>query len=173
MRWDRLLAEIEASQIDDAALERDALASELVDEEWAEARARDLIWGEVALEVSGVGWIEGRVIRSAEDFVVLSDQAREMVVARSAVLGWRGGGGRAPELRGVAARLGWSQVLRALRDDAEDVRLVRVDGSHVTGRVEAVARDAVRLGQPGTGPSGFGPSGPWVVLPTVATLQVL
>lgn len=171
MRWDRLLAEIEASQLDEAALERDALASDLVDEEWSAARARDLIWGDVALEVCGAGWIEGRVVRSAEEFVVLGSGEREVVVARSAVLGWRGGAGRAPAPRGVAARLGWSQLLRAVRDDGEDVRLVRVDGSQVTGAVRAVARDAVRLGSHDAEEAGS--AGVWVVLAAVATLQVL
>ena len=171
MRWDRLLAEIEASLLDEAALERDALAADLVDEEWSGARAQDLIWGEVALEVHGLGWIEGRVLRSAEDFLVLAEGPREVVVARRAVLGWRGGGGRAPEPRGVSARLGWAQLLRAVRDDGDDVRLARIDGSQVTGIVDAVARDAVRLG-----PSGGltdSSAGTWVVLSAVATLQVL
>lgn len=171
MRWERLLADIEDSQLDEAALERDVLASELVDEEWSGARARDLVWGDVALEVRGAGWVEGRVTRSAEEFVVLGDASREVVVARSAVLGWRGGRGRAPELRGVAARLGWSQLLRALRDDGEEVRVSRVDGSQVTGTVEAVTQDAFRLGP--TGDVALGPTAVWVVLPAVATLQVL
>ncbi len=173
MRWDRLLAEIEASQVDEAALERDALASELVDEEWAGARARDLIWGEVALEVRGAGWIEGQVIRSADELVVLSGAAREVVVARSAVLGWRGGTGRAPEPRGVAARLGWSQLLRALRDDGEEVRVWRVDGTQVTGSIEAVTHDAFRLGPTGGAlAQETGTSTVWVVLAAVAALQV-
>ncbi len=177
MRWDRLLAEIEASALDEAALERDALAAELVDEEWSGARARDLVWGEVALDVRGVGWVEGRVIRSAEEFVVLAEEAREVVVARGAVLGWRGGSGRAPELRGLSARLGWSQLLRALRDDGEDVRLVRVDGAQLTGTVDVVTQDAIRLGPstratPG-GAGATGAAGPWVMLSAVATLQVL
>lgn len=171
MRWDRLLAEIEASLHDEAALERDALAADLVDEEWSGARARELIWGEVALEVHGFGWIEGRVLRSAEDFVVLAEGPREVVVARHAVLGWRGGGGRAPEPQGVRARLGWAQLLRAVRDDGDDVRVVRTDGSQVTGIVDAVARDAVRLGP--SGGLADGASGTWIVLRAFATLQVL
>ena len=171
MRWDRLLADIEAAVLDEAALERDALAADLVDEEWSGARAQDLIWGEVALEVQGVGWIEGDVLRSAADFVVLAEGLREVVVARRAVLGWRGGAGRAPQLQGVSARLGWAQLLRAVRDDGDDVRLRRVDGSQVTGVVDAVARDAVRLG-PSAGLTDVSP-GAWVVLSAVATLQVL
>lgn len=171
MRWDRLLADIEASVLDEAALERDALAADLVDEEWSGARAHDLIWGEVALEVRGLGWIEGHVLRSAEDFVVLAEGLREVVVARRAVLGWRGGAGRAPQPQGVSARLGWAQLLRAVRDDGDDVRLARIDGSQVTGVVDAVARDAVRLG-PSGGLADASP-GSWVVLSAVATLQVL
>ena len=104
-------------------------------------------------------------------FLVLAEGPREVVVARRAVLGWRGGGGRAPEPRGVSARLGWAQLLRAVRDDGDDVRLARIDGSQVTGIVDAVARDAVRLG-----PSGGltdSSAGTWVVLRAVATLQVL
>jgi len=171
MRWDRLLAEIEASALDEAALERDALAGELVDEEWSGVRARDLIWGDVALEARGVGWIEGQVVRSTEEFVVLAAGAREVVVARSAVLGWRGGSGRAPELRGVSARLGWSQLLRAIRDDGEDVRVLRIDGSQVVGRIDAVTPDAIRVqSHGGADPGG---QGVWLVLAVLATLQVV
>lgn len=174
MRWDRLLAEIEASQVDEAALERDALASELVDEEWAGARARDLIWGEVALEVRGAGWVEGQVIRSADAFVIVGDGPREVVVARDAVLGWRGGSGRAPEPSGIDARLGWSQLLRALRDDGEEVRVWRVDGAQLAGRIETVTQDAFRLGPTGgAAPQAPGTSGRWVVRSAVAALQVL
>lgn len=169
MRWDRLLGEIEASALDDAALERDALAGELVDEEWSGVRAQDLVWGDVALEVRGVGWVEGRVARSTKDFVVLTAGAREIVVAWSAVLGWRGGTGRAPELRGVSARLGWSQLLRAIRDDGDDVHLVRIDGSQVSGTVEAVTQDAVRVRPSGT--TGPVSAVVWVVLTGVAILQ--
>ena len=170
MRWDRLLAEIEASALDEAALERDALAVELTDEEWSGARIRDLVWGDVALDVRGVGWVEGRVLRSTEEFMVLAEAAREIVVARAALLGWRGGSGRAPEPRGVEARLGWAQLLRALRDEGEPVCVVRTDGVAVTGVVGAVTREAVRL--EGSGKENPG-SPVWVVLTAVATLHVL
>lgn len=171
MRWDRLLAEIEAAALDEATLERDALAGELVDEEWAAVRARDLIWGDVALDVRGVGWIEGQVVRPAEDFVVMTAGVRDVIVARSAVLGWRGGTGRAPELLGVGARLGWSQLLRAIRDDGEDVRVVRIDGSQVVGTIGAVAQDAIRV-RP-LGGADPGSTAVWVVLTAIATLQVV
>ncbi|MFT4298821.1 MAG: hypothetical protein QM597_04190 [Aeromicrobium sp.] len=165
MRWQRLFDELEASVADEEALEREALVHDLVDEEWAQASSCDLIWGGVAVEAQGAGWIEGRVQRASRDFVVVEAAAGgETVVARSAILGWRGGAGRAPQQGPVTARLGWTQLLRALRDDDVAVVVRRTDGSVVSGQIEAVAADAVRLG-------GLDATAMWTPFAAIATLR--
>ncbi|MFT4188126.1 MAG: hypothetical protein QM621_06040 [Aeromicrobium sp.] len=145
MRWERLFAEIEASVHDEEAWERDALADELTDGEWAETSARDLVWGEVDLDVASVGWVGGRVVRSTPEVVVVSSGGRDTVVAWSAVAGWRGGSGRAPELGEVERRLGWTRVARTFRDEGVTVRCHLRGGSLVDGVMETVAADALAL----------------------------
>jgi hypothetical protein len=76
--------------------------------------------------------------------VVLTTQG-EVAVARTAVTGWSGGSGRAPELTEVTRRWGWARLLRSLRDEGDLVHVVRTDGSQVQGRVSAVAADAARI----------------------------
>ncbi|WP_344199872.1 hypothetical protein [Aeromicrobium alkaliterrae] len=163
MRWERLFRELEASLLDTAALERDALVEELVDEEWTGVRARDLLWGEVVLDVLGAGRVEGQVTQALTDLVVVESLRQEVVVARAAVIGWCGGQGRAPSPSPVLARLGWARFLRELRDEATEVQVVRVDGGRVEGRVEAVIADAVQLVS--------ARAEEWVPLSAVATLQ--
>ncbi|WP_229053284.1 hypothetical protein [Aeromicrobium sp. Leaf350] len=163
MRWERLFADLEAQALDDAALERDALVEELVDEEWASVGSRDVLWGEVVIEVLGAGRIDGVVTQSLADLLVVeSAGCEDVVVSRAAVVGWRGGRGRAPALTPVTGRLGWAHVWRALRDEGSEARVARVDGAHVVGQVGAVIADAVLL---------EGPSGrtwlPWSAIATV------
>jgi len=145
MRWERLFAELESAAVDDAALERDALADDLVDEEWAAATTRDLLWGDVDLDVQGAGQVSGVVVRALPDVVVVLTTHGDVAVARTAVTGWSGGSGRAPELTEVTRRWGWARLLRSLRDEGDLVHVVRTDGSQVQGRVGAVAADAARI----------------------------
>ncbi len=164
MRWERLFADLEAASLDEAALERDALAEELVDEEWSTLTGHELLWGEVSIEVMGAGRVTGEVVEALADLVMVDTGHSEVAVARAAVVGWRGGSGRAPAPTPVTARLGWAQLLRSVRDESGEAQVVRVDGSHVTGRVSAVARDAVQVEAAG----GL----TWVPLRAVATLRI-
>lgn len=145
MRWDRLFADLEAAADDDDLLEREALVAELRDEEWARTPWRDLLVGEVELDVAGAGQVAGRVRLVNERLVRVSTPQREHVVALAAVRGVTASGDRAPEPSVVAARLGWSQVLRRLRDDGEPCRVVTTSGAVHDAHVEQVLADAVLL----------------------------
>lgn len=142
MRWDRLFADLEAAADDEALLEREALVSELADEEWSRVPWRELLGGDVELEVQGVGRLAGTVGLVNERLARLDAGALEHVVALRSVLGVRTTG-RAPTPTAVDARLGWPHVLRRLRDDGDEVVLRRVDGSSVRARVDRVVDGAV------------------------------
>lgn len=142
MRWDRLFADLEASADDEALVEREAMVVELRDEEWSRTPWRELLGGQVEVEVRGAGRLVGVVGLVNETLLRIDAGHLEHVVALSAVLGARTDA-RAPVLTSVDARLGWSHVLRRLRDDGDEVLLVRVDGSSVRARVEHVVDGAV------------------------------
>lgn len=142
MRWDRLFADLEAAADDDALVEREAMVAELRDEEWSRTPWRELLGGQVEVEVAGAGRLGGIVGLVNERLLRLDAGGLEHVVALAAVLGVRTDG-RAPALTSVDARLGWRQVLRRMRDDGDEVVLVRVDGSRVRAQVEQVVDGGV------------------------------
>jgi len=142
MRWDRLFADLEAAADDDALLEREAMVAELRDETWSRTPWRELLGGQVEVEVSGAGRLSGTVGLVNERLLRLDAGGLEHVVALGAVLGVRTEG-RAPTLTSVDARLGWSQVLRQIRADGDEVLVVRVDGSSVRAQVEQVVDGGV------------------------------
>jgi hypothetical protein len=144
MRWDRLFADLEAAADDDALLEREALVDELRDEVWAATPWRELLGGEVELEVLGAGRIAGRVGLVNERLLRVDAGSTEHVVALDAVLGARADA-RAPAPTSVDARLGWPHVLRRLRDDGDEVRFVRTDGAAWRGTVVRVVDGAVEV----------------------------
>lgn len=66
MRWERLFDEIEQQAVDVAAVERDALADDLVAETWRQTSWLDLAVGFIELDVEGVGQLRGEVHAIAE-----------------------------------------------------------------------------------------------------------
>lgn len=142
MRWDRLFADLEGQAAEIEREERDALADELRDGDWADTSWRDLLGGTVVLDVLGAGPVEGVVALVNERIVQLD---RDRVVAARAVVGVRSAQRRADEPGRVAASLGWGQVFRALRDAGEPVAVRLVDGTTRDGMVGVVGRDFVRL----------------------------
>lgn len=145
MRWERLFADLEA-QADDLALsERDALVEELRDSDWAQTSWRELLGGHVALQVQGLGLVEGRVELVNERLVHVRASHADVVVAVGAVASVLAHERRADPLSRVGDRLGWRIVLRALRDEDERVRLVRPDGATHDGVVVVVGQDFVTV----------------------------
>lgn len=145
MRWDRLFDDLEA-QADDLELqERDALVTDLRDEDWAGTSWRELLGGRVSLDVLGAGRLEGVVTLVNEQLIQLESEGVDHVVAANAVTEVLASQRRADAVTAVGARLGWGRVFRALRDTGEDVRLRLIDGTASDGVVDVVGRDFVRL----------------------------
>lgn len=145
MRWDRLFADLEAASDDEELVEREALVAELRDEEWVRTPWRALLAGEVELDVAGAGRVVGRVTLANERLVRLVAPRRDHLVALAAVRAVVAEGGRAAEPNRVEARLGWSQVLRRLRDEGEPSRVTTTNGVAMDALVEQVLTDAVLL----------------------------
>lgn len=145
MRWDRLFDDLEGQAVELEMQERDALVDELRDGDWAETSWRDLLGGRVVVEVLGAGRLEGEVVLVNEYLVQLSGDRADHVIAAGAVIAVHEAQRRADDPSLLGARLGWGQVLRALRDEGEDVRVRLVDGTTREGSVDVVGRDFVRL----------------------------
>ncbi len=145
MRWDRLFADLEGQAADLELEERDALVRELRDGEWAETSWRDLVGGEVVLEVAGLGRVRGEVRLVNEHVIHLASDRAEHLVNGPAVVEVVSSERRADPATSVTSRLGWGHVLRAARDDDDWVSVTRTDGQVVDGSVCAVGRDFVRL----------------------------
>ena len=148
MRWDRLFDDLEAQADEVEREERDALADELRDGEWAETRWRDLLGGRVVIELLGGTRLDGTVTLVNAQLLQLSGHRSDHVVSTDAVAVVHAAERRADASGRVAAALGWGHVFRALRDEGEDVVVRLVDGSMREGGVVAVGHDFVRLVTP-------------------------
>jgi hypothetical protein len=145
VRWERLFAELEAQGEDLEREERDVLVDELRDGDWSRTSWRDLLGGQVVIEVRGAGRVEGSLVLVNERLLQLSGPSGDHVVATSAVTTVHSSERRGAAPTRVEAALGWGQVLRALRDSGDEVRVRLVDGGVREGTIEVVGRDFVRL----------------------------
>jgi hypothetical protein len=143
MRWERLFAHLEGVAADAHAEERDALADDLRDEQWARLSWTDLLGGaDVRLDVVGLGDVRGRVV-GVGDVLLVEDAGRRLVVLPEAVTAVVGADGRAAPAAPTARTR--RQVARALRDAGVEVRVVRRDGRAVEGTIAAAGADFVQV----------------------------
>lgn len=164
VRWDRLFDELEAQVADRELEERDALADELRDGDWAQTTWRQLLGGRVSLQVLGVGRVEGIVALANATLVHLRGDLADQIVSAAAVTTVHASERRADDPTEVGAVLGWGHVLRALRDTGDLVRVRLTDGTSWDGVVDVVGRDFVRLRVE----SGRSHVIPWSVLAVVS-----
>jgi hypothetical protein len=145
MRWDRLFEDLEAQAADLELDERDALADELRDGDWAQTSWRQLLGGHVVLAVRGADRVEGVVTLVNDRLVHLRGEGIDHVVSAAAVMAVHSSERRADAPTAVGDALGWGHVFRALREADEEIRLRLVDGTIRDGSVWVVGRDFVRL----------------------------
>jgi len=151
MNWDEQLfavlddLEQQAESLFDA--ERDA---EVADRSRAEYGAVTLasrlmasIDAEIALAVTGVGRVSGRLRRVATGWLLLETVAGQWVVPLSAVTSVGGASSRSvPEVAwSPLTRLGLGSALRRLSEAGERCLVHRVDGSPLDGVVRRVGQD--------------------------------
>ncbi len=143
MRWERLFTELEAQIGDVEMQDRDALVDELADGDWAATSWRDLVGGQVVLNVQGHGQLAGEAVLVNQRLVQVRDERIDHIVNAEAVLAVVSSERRADDESRVSAGLSWGHVFRALREDP--VRVRRTDGSSVDGMVGVVGSDFVRI----------------------------
>lgn len=143
MRWDRLFADLEGSAFDEHADERDALAEDLSDEQWAVLSWTEVLGDpDVRLRVVGVGEVAGPVTAAGE-LLLIGREGRRLAVLPDAVTAVSGCDGRAAAVPRLSRTR--RQFARALRDEGSEVRIAQRDGSVLEGRVVAVGADFVQL----------------------------
>lgn len=146
MRWDRLFADLEGAADDWAKDDVDALAADLGDEAWGSTAWVELLGGHVVIDVRGAGQLSGDVASVNDALLRLRGSTGDVLVATRAVVEVVTTERRAdPSSSRARAVLGWSSALRRLRDVDEPIRICLLDGRTVTGRLEVVGRDFVRL----------------------------
>jgi len=148
MRWERLFDELEGNAEHVHAEERDALVADLREGEWAARSWLDGLHDAPAaeLEVADIGVLTGRVRLANASVIHLEGASADHLIATHAVR-WSRGSTRGPGLEpgSVAARLGWSHLLREMQADDDLVRLTLVGGLVIEGRIGAVGGDFVRV----------------------------
>ncbi|MCL8251786.1 hypothetical protein AERO_10355 [Aeromicrobium fastidiosum] len=164
MRWDRLFDDLEAQAEEIEREERDALADELRDGDWAETGWRDLLGGVVTLELVGGARLTGTVTLVNQTLLQVAGDRADHVVSAGAVSVVHAAERRADGTGRVAAALGWGHVFRALRDAGQDVVLHLVDGGSREGVVAAVGADFVRV----VTPAGLAQDVVWAAIAVVS-----
>ena len=155
MRWRRLFDDLEAQV--DAALEAE-LEGEVAERSRREAalvHLRDRLAGAlgatVTVHLPGAGQVQGLLVDSGVDWLLLEQDGGEVLVPLSAVLGVTGAGASAaaPDDSAVGARLDLRWALRGLARSRTAVRLVLLDGTVVPGTLDRVGTDHVDLAEHG------------------------
>ena len=151
-RWDALFADLEAQAEAASAAE---LAAEVADRTRRERRLVTLSGrlaalagraAEVDVHLLGGERVTGRVSDVGEDWFALAEAPAGVALVRVAgVAEVRGLSAEHRELDAVAARRDLGSALRGLARDRAAVTVLRVDGTRVSGTVDAVGADAVDL----------------------------
>lgn len=109
-------------------------------------RLRGSLAAELRLDVTGAGSVAGVLRGVGPDWLLLDEPSCSNVVALAALLDVRGLGqhSRGPEDL-VDERFALGSVLRGISRDREQVRLTRIDGKLLQGRLNRVGADHVDI----------------------------
>lgn len=154
MRWTRLFDDLEAQLAEQERAEWEAEVGEHTRSERGRLLLADRLAGaggaadRVELRLRGGSRVAGRVTELGRDWATLAGPAGPAVlVPLTAVLSVSGLGGRADPAQQRVRRLDLRQALRALVRDRAPVRLVDVEGTTLSGTLQAVGRDHVDLAE--------------------------
>ena len=134
-------------------LERDLEVAERAAAEYAvvtaASRLMASVGGEVALQVQGLGRVEGCLSRVADGWCLVRSSAQSWIVRLDAVISIRGASPWSvpEEAWPVTGRLGFGSAIRGLAEAGEACRVVLLDGTRYDARVVRVGKDFVELAQ--------------------------
>jgi len=147
MRWERLFDDLEAQLVADERRDLDAEVADRTRRERAllglHERLTAVIDGEpLSVRVAGVGVIVGRVTEVGTDWLLLEERPDHPALlpftAIRTMTSLRG----AAQAGAVAKGFALGAALRAISRDRAVVEIVDVDGTALTGTIDAVGQDA-------------------------------
>lgn len=145
MRWERLFAEIEAQSHDMTLDDRDAEIRDLTEGAWASMSWLERMSpGPVVLTVSGVGRIDGDLVRKTGAWLLVQSPTHEHLVNPAWITSASPARSAGPSSV-VDQRLDWPAAIRMLQRSADRVRIVRADGSVSDGMAKVAGKDFVEL----------------------------
>ncbi|MEO7234404.1 MAG: hypothetical protein ABIW80_03415 [Lapillicoccus sp.] len=164
MRWERLFDDLEAQLEADASRELSAEVADRTRRERAQLRLAERLTAvvdahPVELRVAGLGTLRGVVWGTGPEWVLLDQRApsphgsvgeggpdRPVLVATTAIRAVVGLAGARPG-GAVARGFGLGAALRAVSRDRAVVDVVDIDGTVVTGTIDAVGQDLVEIAE--------------------------
>ncbi len=152
MRWERLFDDLEAQLVADERRELDAEVADRTRRERAllglHERLAAVVDGEpLSLRVAGVGVLVGRVTGVGPDWLLVEERADRPALVPFAALRTVTGLRGAQQTGAVAKGFALGSALRAISRDRAAVEVVDVDGTSLTGTVDAVGQDAFDLAE--------------------------
>ncbi len=175
MRWDEqllgLFDDLEQQAEGLALAERDALVAEQSRAEYAgvdlAARLHGSTGARVQVDVTGLGSLDGTVLRTGDGWCLLAVGGREWIVVIAAATALRGlaEGGVGERARPLTGRLGLGSALRGVAESGGEVVLHLRDGAVTRGVLGRVGADFVEV-RPGSDPGQA--AGAAAVLPFAA-----
>lgn len=132
-------------------IERDLEVAERAAAEYAAvtvaSRLMASVGGEVALQVQGLGKVDGCLSKVADGWCLVASPAQSWIIRLVAVMSVRGASPRSvPEAAWpVTGRLGFGSTLRRIAEAGEPCRIVLMDGTRDDARVVRVGKDFVEL----------------------------
>ena len=175
MRWDErlldLFDDLEQQAEGLALAERDALVAEQSRAEYAgvdlAARLHGSTGARVQVDVTGLGSLDGTVLRTGDGWCLLAVGGREWIVVIAAATALRGlaEGGVGERARPLTGRLGLGSALRGVAESGGEAVLHLRDGAVTRGALGRVGADFVEV-RPGSDPGRA--AGAAVVLPFAA-----
>ncbi len=153
MRWEELFADLEGRLRAEEQLELEAEVADRTRRERAllglqERLLAGVDGGPAELRVAGGGLIRGVVTDVGTDWLLVAQAHEQAVLVTFSALRWATFPiGRLQPLGAVARTFGVGAALRAISRDRAVVDVVDLDGSSLTGTVDAVGRDVLDLAE--------------------------
>lgn len=144
VRWERLWDDLSGLADDHEKLEREELAGQVRDEQWADTSWEQLLTAATEIEVAGAGRLSGRVDAIGTHMFGVTTQPREYLVSLAAVRSLNTAAGHSRQPPVCRHR----QVLREWARSMDEVQLIDVEGYRRRGMIRRVGKDFLLVDTP-------------------------